>query len=211
MRGKVHSKYLGCQAELEHDLESLICYHVNLKSGKRIVLFIDDIDRCDDKKMLSVVDSLRMILENKEICKRLIIVCAVDGERLKSAIATKYEGVEMLDTKDKTTATSQLAREQIDKLFISGVKLCKLSKDEKVEYLISLFGDKITPKLKLQITTTFTSASEDAEKEQDEDIGILDNSKALESFTDAINKGILDDATPRQLKINYHRLFLFIR
>ena len=52
------------------------------------------------------------------------IVCAVDGERLKSAIATKYEGVEMLDTKDKTTAASQLAREQIDKLFISGIKLC---------------------------------------------------------------------------------------
>lgn len=208
LRGKDHSKYLGCQAELELDLESLICYHVSLKSGKRIVLFIDDIDRCDDKKMLSVVDSLRTILENKEICKRLIIVCAVDGERLKSAIATKYEGVEMLDTKDKTTAASQLAREQIDKLFISGIKLCKLSQDEKVEYLISLFGDKITPELKLQITTTFTSSSEDAEKEQDEDIGILDNSKALESFSDAMNKGILDDATPRQLKITYYRYLL---
>ena len=93
--------------------------------------------------MLSVVDSLRTILENKEICKRLIIVCAVDGERLKSAIATKYEGVEIIDTNDKKTAASQLAREQIDKLFISGIKLCKLSHDEKVEYLISLFGDKI--------------------------------------------------------------------
>lgn len=205
LRGKDHSRYLGCQAELEEDIESLIRYHISLESGKRIVLFIDDIDRCDDKKMLSVVDSLRMILENKEICKRLIIVCAVDGERLKSAIATKYEGVEMPDAKDKTTAASQLAREQIDKLFISGIKLCKLSQDEKVEYLISLFGDKITPELKSQITTTFTTSSEDAEKEQDEDIGILDNSKALESFSDAINKGILDDATPRQLKITYYR------
>ena len=158
--------------------------------------------------MLSVVDSLRTILENKEICKRLIIVCAVDGERLKSAIATKYEGVEIIDTNDKKTAASQLAREQIDKLFISGIKLCKLSHDEKVEYLISLFGDKITPKLKLQITTTFTPPSEDAEKEQGEDIGTLDNSKALESFSDAMNKGILDDATPRQLKITYYRYLL---
>lgn len=208
LRGKDHRNHLGCQAELESDLESLICYHIKPESGKRIVLFIDDIDRCDNCKMLSVIDSLRTILENEEICKRLIIVCAVDGERLKSAITTKYEGVEMPDAKDKTTAASQLAREQIDKLFISGIKLCKLSQDEKVEYLISLFRDKITPELKLQITTTFTSASEDAEKEQDEDIGILDNSKALESFSDALNKGILDDATPRQLKITYYRYLL---
>lgn len=208
LRGKDHSNYLGCQAELEIDLESLICYHIDLKSNKRIVLFIDDIDRCDDCKMLSVIDSLRTILENEEICKRLIIVCAVDGERLKSAITTKYEGVEMIDAKDKTTAASQLAREQIDKLFISGIKLCKLSHDEKVGYLISLFGDKITPEVKSQIFTTFTPSSGEDEKKRDKDVGILDNSKAIESFSNAMNKGVLDDATPRQLKITYYRYLL---
>lgn len=205
LRRKDHRKYLGCQAELEEDLESLICHHIKVESKKRIALFIDDIDRCDNNKMLSVIDSLRTILENEEICKRLIIVCAVDGERLKSAITTKYEGVEILDTKDKATVASQLAREQIDKLFISGIKLCKLSHNEKMEYLISLFGDTVTPNLKLQITTTFTPSTEDDDKIQGRNIGILDNSKMLESFSDAINKGILDDATPRQLKITYYR------
>ena len=52
------------------------------------------------------------------------------------------------------------------------------------------------------------TSREDAEKEQGEDIGTLDNSKALESFSDAMNKGILDDATPRQLKITYYRYLL---
>lgn len=208
LRGKDYRNHLGCQAELESDLESLICYHIKPESGKRIVLFIDDIDRCDNCKMLSVIDSLRTILENEKICKRLIIVCAVDGERLKSAITTKYEGVEMPGAKDKTTAASQLAREQIDKLFISGIKLSKLSYEEKVEYLVNLFGDKITPKLKLQITTTFTPSSDGGENEQGEDVGMLDNSKAIESFSNAMNKGILDDATPRHLKITYYRYLL---
>lgn len=208
LRGKDHSKYLGCQAELEGDLESLICYHISSKSDKRIILFIDDIDRCDDNKMLSVVDSLRTILENKEICKRLIIVCAVDGERLKSAISTKYEGGGILDTQDKKTAASQLAREQIDKLFISGIKLFKLSHEEKVEYLVSLFGNQMTPEFKSKITSTFTPSNENDEKGQSEEADVLDNSKALESFSNAMNKGILDDATPRQLKITYYRYLL---
>lgn len=208
LRGKDHSNYLGCQAELEEDIESLICHHVDVKSNKRIILFIDDIDRCDDCKMLSVIDSLRTILENKEICKRLIIVCAVDGERLKSAITTKYEGIGINNTDDIAIAASQLAREQIDKLFISGIKLCELSHEEKVEYLISLFGDKITPKLKLQITSTLTPSGGNGEKEQGKDVGVLDNSKALESFSDAMDKGILDNATPRQLKITYYRYLL---
>ena len=48
----------------------------------KILLFVDDIDRCSIEKMIKVIESLRIILENKEIQQRVIVLCSVDSNKL---------------------------------------------------------------------------------------------------------------------------------
>ena len=63
---------LGIQNDLEQDLVSLINYIVcsNKLKEKQIILYVDDIDRCESSKMLEIVNSLRLILEHPDIQKK---------------------------------------------------------------------------------------------------------------------------------------------
>ena len=78
---------LGIQNDLEQDLVSLINFIVRKKDlkEKQIILYVDDIDRCESSKMLEIVNSLRLILEHRNIQKRLIVICSVDANKLKNA------------------------------------------------------------------------------------------------------------------------------
>ena len=75
----------GIQNVLEQDLESLIKSIVWRPKKKQIILYVDDIDRCATAKMLNVVNSLRLILENAEIQKRMIVICSIDANKLIKA------------------------------------------------------------------------------------------------------------------------------
>ena len=61
---KSYRGMLGIQNDLEQDLELLIKSVANKPEGEQIILFVDDIDRCETTKILNVVNSLRLILEN---------------------------------------------------------------------------------------------------------------------------------------------------
>ncbi len=124
---------LGIQAEIEKDLEFFI---KNYK--KDIVLFVDDLDRCDEQNILKLIDSLRIIAENKAISDKLIIIAAIDERILKKVIRNKYQTIEndekMLDI---------LQQEYIEKLFIFAIKLPKLSEKQKIEVLNNFISEKV--------------------------------------------------------------------
>ncbi len=122
-------------------------------SKKRLLLFVDDVDRCSEDRLIQVVDSLRVLLEDEEIAKRLIVVTAVDERILNRAILWKYKDVLDLNKelekeleekklrKSEKLNQSQLLKEYMDKLFITGLKLPPLTSDDQYLMLMNYAKD----------------------------------------------------------------------
>lgn len=135
--GDAFDKELGAQSEIEKELEALLKFKIcDPTKNKKILLYVDDIDRCDYSRIVSVIESLRTILENPEIGARLVIVCSIDVNILKSALAQKYG---LISSKSGSNL-NHIIRDQIDKLFVSSISLPELKGLEYCEYLQELSG-----------------------------------------------------------------------
>ena len=136
--------YLGVQAEIQDKLEILLKTWVKEKPLRenetdKILIVVDDIDRCSEEKIINIIDSLRVMLENKDISKRVVVLAAVDGNVLIRAIKSKY--YDMIDkdfaikeyNEEKSKIAEKLSREYMDKLFLAGIKLGVLTESERGE------------------------------------------------------------------------------
>lgn len=136
-KGISFNQHLGVQAEIEKELVILLKTWIADKSKERLIFFVDDIDRCSEKKIIEIVDSLRVMLEHPEIVKRVIVLVAIDEEKLEMAIRYKYREF-YLQTDDNFKKLEDLTREYMDKLFISGIKLQALNNDNINEFISTL-------------------------------------------------------------------------
>ena len=130
-----YDKYLGIQNELEERLEKLLSVWIrNPETNKRrVVLYVDDIDRCDEEKMVCILDALRTILENPTIRKRLIVICSLDQNRVISALQCKYN--------KQIDLHRNVITEQLDKLFIFCLGLPKLDISQQQRFLQCLYDN----------------------------------------------------------------------
>lgn len=165
---------MGLQAEIQKELQLLLRAWSGNKTkrypSKKLVLIVEDIDRCSEDKIMSTIDGLRVILENPEVAQSVIIICAVDERVLSRAIFSKYKTLmkKEPDTPlpiinniypdrysfadyshnsgssekepDLPTEMQILTSEYFDKLFILAIKLGNLNAKERVE-LIDAFMD----------------------------------------------------------------------
>ncbi|OSY87652.1 hypothetical protein WH52_09435 [Tenacibaculum holothuriorum] len=152
------NKLLGVQAEIQEELKYVLKSWIpkveDIKNNKRLLLFVDDLDRCKEERLIQVIDALRVMLEDQDIVKRVIIVTAIDEKILERAIELKYN--EFLD-KEGDNRKGSLIKEYLDKLFIACIKLPPLYDKEK-EVMIDAYADKIgveieETKLKTQVTS----------------------------------------------------------
>ena len=130
---------LGIQEEIHKELVFLIKAWNKYLDGKRLLLFIDDLDRCSHHSLIEIVDSLRVMLDDEEINKHVLVLMALDEDKLQRVIHTKYENLFKEDDELET-----IAIEYLDKLFISAIKLYPISDDERAEY-IKKIADQINP------------------------------------------------------------------
>lgn len=130
--------YLGLQAEIENEIENLLLSWIPESSEtNKVVLFVDDIDRCTVEKVIPILDGLRVILDNPDIHKRMIIVLAIDEDILREAISLKYCKVKEIDS-------FKVYKEYLEKVFIIGIKLNYLEDDEIREFLSNMLLDSST-------------------------------------------------------------------
>ncbi len=129
---------MGLQSEIENELIVLLKTWIpNPNDDEKIVLFVDDIDRCNIEQVIDIIDGLRVILDNPEIHSRLIIVTAIDETILRQALVHKYK-----DINDNNTALlNSMYREYLEKIFIIGLKLNILNNREMEEILLTILPD----------------------------------------------------------------------
>jgi len=223
---------LGFQAKVQEELKTLFGVWVNCKNSeinKRILIVVDDLDRCELKNILPIADALRVILEDSEIIKRVIIITLVDELILMEAIRMKYSSI--------YKSNSTIIREYMDKLFITGLKLPDLSNVEREKILNSITKgevfsrpNKLSDELVLDPTKSYSDLDIEQARMPEEDD---ENSEVQESTEPNISGSIsrekekflitsdeknliafyirdLNGPTPRQIKVFYYR-YLFLK
>ena len=188
---KSFENLLGMQAAIEREFVFLTKLW-----KKRIIIFVDDLDRCSEDRILSVIDSLRIMTENKYISDKVTIIAAIDERILKRVIKNKYK--KMAGEDDQVDIVlNALTREYLDKLFLFGIKLSALSNEEKVEIF-----DNYTNSLQVLFGSLTFSTPE-------KEINTETQRVFREDFT-FIRKylKLIDEITPRQIRIIYNKFIL---
>ncbi len=215
---------LGFQAEIEKELRCLLeCWidDKKLADGERILLVVDDVDRCSEERMIQIIDSLRVMLEADGIYQRVVVLVAVDERVLERAIKWKYREIADDDNAvdyDSVTC-KKLAKEYMDKLFISGIRLGNLSDENKRDILEAYTEDIVEKSKKENVGENAGGGDEDGNGIPEETIpkeATLLNWKRetyynlLERERDTLLE-VIEEApniTPRQIRIFLYRYLL---
>ncbi|MGZ3863657.1 MAG: P-loop NTPase fold protein [Bacteroidia bacterium] len=144
------SNLLGVQAEIQSELKLLLkTWLGDKKNGlkQRILLFVDDIDRCNEERIMVIIDALRVMLEDEEISKRVVVIAAIDERVLKRAIKWKYHDLLIkdceIDEKVRMSLSKSITNEYMDKLFLSGINLGALTTNERKAILSKYIGNRV--------------------------------------------------------------------
>lgn len=108
----------------------------------RILLVVDDLDRCRLEHLLSVVESIKLLVEDPAISKRVQVMMLVEEEVLKHAIFDKYGRLAEKLPSEQLKASydaDRLMRENCEKLFTAHLRLPQLSRPE-VKDLVETFS-----------------------------------------------------------------------
>ena len=206
---KSYTHYLGIQNEIEEDLQILLQSMVCKVNKSRVILYIDDLDRCNSHKLISIIESLRTILENPEIQERLVVICSVDESKLMKA----YE-MEFKENGYTNEEIEQYKREQLDKLFIFGVKLPTLDSTQLNTYLSSLIKDSSKANTDFdnhKVKSEGIPFSTNRKKESlvattANGVIELNDENIKEIFQDFLLNHGCKDFTPRKIRIMYYQL-----
>ncbi|WP_418186540.1 P-loop NTPase fold protein [Aliarcobacter lanthieri] len=217
-----YSNYLGFQNEIEKELKYLIHTYIT-KDDERLILFIDDLDRCDEKMIINIMDNLRLVLEDNEINKKLTIITAIDERILLKSIKYKYFN------KNNNSRYSKIkAKEYIEKFFLVALKLNHLSDKDKIEIVneySSIFNSNKKPHTSSIIEIneevnhndaldnnidikeeSITEEIKNISHNEDEELEVI-NYNEIEFIKDLIIKYNID--TPRKINIMIQRYLLF--
>ena len=106
------------------------------RNTKRLLLVVDDLDRCPSHQILDVIESIKLLLEDKDISNHVQVIMLVEDEVLKQAILQKYKFVSSEYTNER------VIEDNIHKIFLATFSLPPLSTQEIAEisnaYIVNL-------------------------------------------------------------------------
>jgi len=170
IKAKDYSHYLGFQNEIEYELKILLETFID-SSNKKLLLFIDDLDRCNEKMIIDIMDSLRLVLDDEKIKDKIIIITAIDERILENSIQYKYFNNGINSKID--------AKEYIEKFFLIGIKLNELQ-DKDIDELVSLYSNQLNQLDTEEKENTQAEEKKIEENEQTEEKKIEENEQTEE-------------------------------
>ncbi len=97
----------------------------------RLIIFIDDLDRCTHEQTLKLLEALKLYL-NHETC---VYVIGVDPEAIKASIEHHY----------RDSAVAIKGEDYLDKIIQIPFRLPGVAKEEKNKYVVKLLGRELVP------------------------------------------------------------------
>src|SRR5262249_45444753 len=119
-RFAVESEMRNLRQALEQELAKIA-----LKDSK-MVIFVDDLDRCDPTQIVELLDSIKLFLD----LKNLFIVLAVDREVVRRGIQVRYKEFEFSEGRSDV-----IGHEYLEKMVQLPVELFPLTPGQITNYL----------------------------------------------------------------------------
>jgi hypothetical protein len=130
------------------------CWAMKAWGGpKRILLVVDDLDRCPQEQLLSVVESIKLLVEDREVSRRMQVVMLIEEDILNRAILKKYEVLRDASKgpqRSKKFTAENILRENCEKLFSAHLRLPPLSREEVRDILFSFAAANAEQSAKLR-------------------------------------------------------------
>lgn len=111
------------------------------KQHERVLLVVDDLDRCEPEQMLAVIESLRLFLDDEEMSRRLQVAMLVDRKILSHAIFTRAKNSGLLGEDATPTIKESFFRAHEEKLFVVSLELPLLG-EEQIRALAGLIVNR---------------------------------------------------------------------
>ena len=224
-KNKNVSNKLGFQNEILIRFKRLIhTFFLNSNTEDKLILFVDDLDRCNEELIIDILDSLRLMLDDETIRKRIIVLTAIDERILLKSIEHKFS----FQPDEHIVIQPE---EYIEKFFLMGIKLDPLSTKD-IKELVNAYSQKIniinsndfqkSSTEKVQITPSSTPLTMQTNK-----VSVITNNDNLPEATKQTNKKFnyimeeeekkylaermiqLENATPRKINMYIHRYLFF--
>jgi energy-coupling factor transporter ATP-binding protein EcfA2 len=113
----------------------------------RILLVIDDLDRCTASEMLNVIEAMKLLVDDPMVNRRLQVLMLVDESVLNHAIAIRYAAMIKDRAADfegdaqrtaREMARDEIIAEQNEKLFACHLRLAPMNEKDIEEVVTSL-------------------------------------------------------------------------
>jgi hypothetical protein len=111
-----------------------------LTSVAKVLVVVDDLDRCEPEQMLEVIESMRIYLENEHVGSRMQIALLLDRQIFRAALLSRAKRQSILPAKNPAYLDSFL-RAQEEKYFGASISMIDIGK-EGVTQLISAIVDR---------------------------------------------------------------------
>jgi KAP family P-loop domain len=111
----------------------------NSPYDKKLLLIVDDLDRLNPDQLINTVESLNLLLNDKAIQERLVILMLVDQNILAAAISQKYVLPTIIKPKNANNVHDRLIQEVIEKLFIGHIHVPTISSTEDLSSILETF------------------------------------------------------------------------
>lgn len=138
---KVIDSFVSENFALKESINKLL--NENLFENKKVIVFIDDLDRCSIEKIMQVIESIKLIF-NSQNC---IFFLACDTSYLEGAISTKHKDfIDFTERKQKSdngeNIKKNFSREYLEKIIQIPFYIPPISKESIKKYIKSVLINK---------------------------------------------------------------------
>jgi hypothetical protein len=108
----------------------------------RMLLVVDDLDRCDADEMLGQIEAVKLLIEDPVVQGRVQVVALVDEDVLRAATATKFAALAAA----RKLSPEILVEEHFEKLFLCHFRLRPLTVKEAGKFMDHLTAFREPPR-----------------------------------------------------------------
>lgn len=142
----------------------VICFGVAVLTDyarvDRILLVVDDLDRCPQEEIVDLIDGIKLMIDDKEVGAVVQVLVLADDTILETAIGNRFTNRHNNGARNQPSHEAQwraAVREHMEKVFLCHISIPVLKADD-LEPLIEVFGREFGVSGALPATTGSSSA-----------------------------------------------------
>jgi len=143
---------VGLMSKFRDDIDFLNKFFENNKPHSKIIIFVDDLDRCPDDSSVEILESVSLLLN----IDYFIIIFGVDEQIIRNAIKLRYKGLF-----DETNVF-------LDKIVQIPFHISEPTEFELMNYVSSLIGPEEVKTIEMESPTTISISLKESEDEQEQ-------------------------------------------